>query len=287
MAEKRKPHISERKKSQVVAVEKLLREYPVVGVVDMSTLPCAQLQKIRRGLKDRLKIYMTKKRLISVAIDKVRNDIKGIENLKKHLGGIPALLFTKENPFRIFSAIKKSKTSAFAKPGQTAPKDLIIPAGPTQFGPGPVMGELGAMGIKCGIEGGKIAIKTDFVAARKGDVIKDKTASLLAKFGIKPMEIGLNVSAIFEDGGIFEAGILDIDEKEFLDKVARAAAWAFNLSVEAAIPTRDNAGALVAKAFREARAVAIEGCVLEKDVIDAVLAKISAQASVLKKEINV
>ena len=286
MAE-RKPHISEKKKSQVKAVEKLLKEYPVIGVVDMSTLPCAQLQKIRRGLKDKLKIYMAKKRLISVAIDNAKKDVPGLESLKKHLSGIPALMFTKENPFRIFSIIKKSKSSAAAKPGQAAPKDLIIPAGPTQFGPGPVMGELGAMGIKCGIEGGKIAIKTDFVAAKKGDVIKDKTAALLAKFGIKPMEIGLNVKVIFENGGVVGADVLNIDEKEYLDRITRAASWALNLSVEAAIATKDNINILIAKAFRNAKAVAIEGNVFEKDVIGDVLAKISRQASALKKEINV
>ena len=286
MAE-RKPHISTEKKESVAKVAKLLKEYPVVGIIDMSTLPGAQLQKMRKSLASKMKICMAKKRLMKVAMESVKKEIPGLEKLEAHLTGIPALLFTKESPFKIFNTIKKSKTSAFAKPGQVAPMDLILPAGPTPFGPGPVMGELGALGIKCGIEGGKIAIKIDFVAARKGDVIKDKTASLLSKFNIKPMEVGLNVTVIFEKGEILAADVLDIDEQKYADNISKAASWAFNLSVEIAYPTKDNINALIAKAFRGAKAVGVEGGVLEKEIVGDVLAKVNAQASVLKKELNI
>jgi len=286
MAE-RKPHISEEKKQSVAKVAKLLKSYPVVGIIDMSNLPGAQLQKMRKSLAAKLQIYMAKKRLIKVAIESVKKDVPGIEKLEAHLNGIPALLFTKESPFRIFSTIKKSKTSASAKPGQIAPRDLVIPAGPTPFGPGPVMGELGALGIKCGIEAGKIAIKTDFMAAKKGDVIKDKTASLLSKFNIKPMEIGLNVRVIFEKGEILLAEVLDVNEQEYADKISRAASWAFNISVEIAYPTKDNIDTLIAKAFRGAKAVGIEGGVLEKELVGEILAKANSQASVLKTDLNI
>jgi len=284
---KPKPHVSGKKKQKVSDVEKLLREYPVIGVIDMTMLPCAQLQKMRTQLKGKLRIYMTKRRLIKIAIENAKKDIAGIEKLNDYLKGVPALMFTKENPFRIFSIIKKSKTPAAAKAGQVSPREIVIPAGPTQFGPGPIVGELGALGIKAGIENGKVAIKSDFVAARKGDVIKEKIAGLLSKFRIKPMEIGLNVTAIFENGQIIESGVLDIDEQEYEDKVLSAASWALNLSVEAAFITGENAGILISKAFREAKAVAVENGILEKDVVEEVLAKISAQAASLKKELNV
>jgi len=255
MAE-RKPHISEKKKAAIEKLAMLIKQYPVVGIADMTGLPAEQLQKIRKSLNDKMKIYMTKKRLIRIAIENAKKDISGIEKLNEYLSGIPALIFTKESPFKIFNIIKKSKSSAFAKPGQLAPKDLIIPAGPTPFGPGPVMGELGALGIKCGIEGGKIAVKTDFVAARKGEVIKDKIASLLIKFGIKPIEIGLKVNAIFEKGDVFGAEVLDIDEGVYNEKLAKAASWALNLSIEAGYVTKDNINILIAKAFANANAIA-------------------------------
>ncbi len=285
--EKPKPHITEKKKKQVREVENLVKEYPVIGIVDMTNLPCAQLQMIKRRLKDHLRIYMTKKRLMKIALEDLKKEVKGIEKLENYLEGIPALMFTREDPFRIFSRIKKNKTPAAAKAGQTAPKDLIIPAGPTEFGPGPIVGELGALGVKAGIEQGKVAIKSDFMAARKGDVISEKVANLLSKFNIKPMEIGLDVTAIFENGDILAAETLDIDEKEYFDSISKAAAQAFNLSVEAGILTKENIELLVTKAFSEAKSLAIEQGILEKEVVGLILARAVAQASALKNKTNV
>ena len=48
----------------------------------------------------------------------------------------------------------------------------MIPAGPTPFAPGPIIGELGMLKIKAGIEAGKVVIKEDAHVAKKGDVIK-------------------------------------------------------------------------------------------------------------------
>jgi large subunit ribosomal protein L10 len=287
MAEKPKAHASGKKKEQVKQIEQLLKEYPVIGIIDMSTLPCAQLQSIRIKLKNQMRIYMTKKRLIKLAIENAKKDVKGLEKLEEQLKGIPALMFTKENPFKIFSIIKKNKTPAAAKAGQIAPRDLIIPAGPTEFGPGPIVGELGSLGIKAGIENGKVAIKVDFVAAKKGDPIKEKVIGLLAKFGIKPMEIGLNVTAVFENGSVLTSEILDIDESKYEQDIMAAASWAFNLSVEAAFVTKDNADTLIAKAFREAKFLAVEQGILSKEVVEEVLARVSAQAASLKNELNI
>ena len=287
MAEKKKAFVSEKKKKQLKEVEKLLKEYPVVGVVDMTTLPCAQLQKMRTKLKKDVKICMAKKRIMKIAMENVKKDVPGLDKLEKYLVGVPALIFAKENPFKIFKLVKKNKSSASAKAGDIAPYDLIIPAGPTPFGPGPVMGELGSFGIKCGIEGGKIAIKNEFVAAKKGEPIKEKMIGLLSKFGIKPMEIGLNIKAVFEKGEAIEASVLDIDEKKYIEDIEKAARWAFNLSVESAYIIKDNAKVLISKSFREAKALAIEQCILEKEVIDQIIAKINAQAMTLKKEFNI
>ena len=287
MEAKKQAHVSEKKKISVKRIEALLKEYPNVGIVNMSTLPCASLQKMRKQLADKLVIFVAKKRLIKLALESVKKERKGIEKLEAHLGGIPGLIFTKESPFRIYKTIQKSKSKALAKAGQLAPFELVIPAGPTQFGPGPVIGELGQLGIKTAIEGGKITIKNDFVAAKKGAVITDKVAGLLAKFNIAPMEIGLNVVAIYENGDVFSSDVLGVDEQQYIDNITRASSWAFNLSVESCYVTKQNADLIIANASRGAKAVAIEFGILEKDVVDAVLSKVNAQAMGLKKEFNI
>jgi large subunit ribosomal protein L10 len=199
---------------------------------------------------------------------------------------MPALMFTKENPFSIYKIIGKSKSPAAAKAGQIAPKDIIVNAGPTPFAPGPVIGELGAVRIKTGVENGKVVIKEDTVVVKEGEVIKPNVASILSRLSITPMEIGLNVVAIYEDGVIYERKLLEIDEKEFLASILQAHNWAFNLAVDAGIFTKDTTEFMFGKAFNDAKAVAKEANILADAVVGDVLAKAEAQMTVLKEELN-
>src|SRR3989344_1363095 len=151
-------HVADYKKEAVGALARLMGEYPVVGVVNVENLPAPQLQVLRSKLRKDALIVMDKKRLIRRAIDSVKDSKSGFDKLAVHLTGMPALLFTTQSPFRISSLIRSSKSKAPAKAGQIAPVDLVIPAGPTSFTPGPMISELGSLGLKTGVEGGKITI---------------------------------------------------------------------------------------------------------------------------------
>src|SRR3989338_2862633 len=146
---------------------------------------------MRAELRGKVSIFMTKKTLMKIALGNIKNDKKGIEVLEDYFIGMPALIFTKESPFRLARILRKSKTPAPAKAGQIAPADIIVPKGPTPFPPGPVISEFSSAGLKVGVEGGKVAVKEDAVVARKGEKITGKVAEVLARLGIKPMEVGL------------------------------------------------------------------------------------------------
>ena len=79
--------------------------------------------------------------------------------------------------------------------------------------PTSIIGELGAIGIKAGIEGGKVAIKEDAVVVKDGEVINANVAAILTRLGIEPMEIGLDLVAAYEKGSIFDKKILGVDEQ--------------------------------------------------------------------------
>ena len=74
----------------------------------MENLPAKQLQHMKQNLRDRLVIKMAKTKLITLAIDQCKKP--NIQELKKHLKGMPALLFTKDDPFLLYSTLKKSKS---------------------------------------------------------------------------------------------------------------------------------------------------------------------------------
>ncbi|MBU0536500.1 MAG: 50S ribosomal protein L10 [Nanoarchaeota archaeon] len=286
MAEKKKAHVAQYKKDAVNELVKLFRENPIVGTIDVENLPAPQFQKMRAQLRDTVKITMTKRRLMKLAIEKVKEEKKGIENIVPYLRGMPALLFTKENPFTIYKLISKNKSPAPAKAGQIAPKDIIVTAGPTPFAPGPVIGELGAVGIKTGVEAGKVAIKADSVVVKEGQVIKANVASILSRLGINPMEIGLNITAMNEEGTIYERKILAVDEKEYINNIIQGHQWSFNLAVEAGIMNKETTEFMIIKAVNDSKALAREADILTDETVGDVLGKAERQMNALKAELK-
>ena len=235
-------HVAEYKKKTVNEFVNLINSYPVIGVVDMENLPTAQLQKMREQLRGKVVIRMTKIRFMNIVLDKVKDSKKGIEEMKNYLTGMPALLFTKDDPFKLAKTLKKSMSTAPAKQGQVAPKDIIVSAGPTPFSPGPVISELASAGIKTAIEAGKIVVKSDTVVVKKGEKVSPAIAGILARLGVEPMEVGLNLTAVYDNGTIFTRDVLDIDEEEFMGKIKTAYNSAIGLALELSFLTKETRG---------------------------------------------
>ena len=252
-------HVSKYKKTVVGNFAKLLKEYPIVGAINLENMPAPQLQQMRQQLRKDVVILMNKRRLLKIAIEDSKAHKKGIELLIPHLKGMPALMITKENPFKLYRAIKKNKSPAPAKAGQIAPRDIVVPAGPTPFVPGPIIGELGAVGIRTEVKAGKIAVKEDAIVVREGKVISEKLAAMLTRLGIEPMEIGLDITAVYEDGVIYDKKVLDVDETAFMNSIVQAATWAINLAVEAGYYNKETIQIMISKAALESKAVAAEG----------------------------
>ena len=114
--------------------------------------------------------------------------------------GSKVLIFTQLNPFELILFLNKNKVRVPAKGGDMATGEIMIPAGNTGLQPGPVISEFNEAKVQTRIEGGSIFIAKDTIVARKGDIISTKTASLLSKLGMKPMEAGLALSYAYDNG---------------------------------------------------------------------------------------
>jgi len=280
---KGKHHVPESKVKLVHDLAELMDKYHIIGVVNMENLPAKQLRNMRAQLRGKVVLTMSKKRLIRLAIEK--SNKQNIKELEKHIKGMPALLFTNDNPFALFKLLKKNKSNAPIKAGQKAPKEIMVHAGTTNFAPGPIIGELGGFRIKAGIEGGKVAIKEDKIVAKEGDLVDSKLAGLLTRLGIEPMEIGLNLVAVYENGEILTSSVLDIDEDAFKNSIMTAASEAYNLAIFAAIPLKDTIKALLGKAHTEAYALAKEAKITTSETIKEQLAQAEAEANALKDKV--
>ncbi|MGM5480224.1 MAG: 50S ribosomal protein L10 [Nanobdellota archaeon] len=277
-------HVSTAKKKVVSEFSSLIDKYDVVGTVNMENLPAKELSTMREKLRDSVVIKMTKQRLLNVALEKSKKE--GVSNLKEKMKGMPAMIFTNSSPFTLFKILKKNKSTTAIKAGQIAPNDIVVPAGPTGFAPGPVIGELGQLGIKAGIDGGKVAIKQDTVVAKEGDEVSADLAGILSRLGIEPMEIGLDLVAVCENGDIITKEILDVDEEQYIADIQACSAQAFNLSVNAGIPTADTIETLLSKAVTEGKNLALNENILTDETAGDTLLKVHGQMLSLASQLS-
>ncbi len=269
--------VSSAKKELVASLKKSTIDNPVVGVVNVAQLPAQQFQKMRRTLNAKgVTIVVARKKLMIRALEESGQE--NILSLVEKMNGIPGLLFSTSNPFTLYAILQKNKSEAPAKAGHIAPKDIIVKEGPTSFLPGPIISELASVGIKTKVDGGKLAIISDTVVAKEGAEITEKLAAMLKRLDIKPMEIGLDLVAVWEAGFIFNAKDLAIDEEQFAADLTMAAQWAINLAVEVGFPTKETMPLMIQKAQRQAVAVSIEAAFLTDATKEAILAKAEREA---------
>jgi len=278
--------ISERKSTSVKDIREYAKKYKVIGIANMEGLPAPQLQKIRQKLKEMMVIYMAKKTLLSVAFSEIEKEKPGISSLKEHFMGMPALIFSNDNPFKICNILDQNKTSAPAKGGQTARNDILIKSGPTSFAPGPIIGELGKFKIKTGVDGGKLLIKDDVTVAHPGDVISAELASLLTRMGIQPMEVGVNVVAFYEDGIIYSGEVLKIRPEAYINQISLAATDSLKLALGINYLSKDTIKHMIQRSHADSLKLAVGRGITNKDTIDIILAMANAQGLNLKDKME-
>ncbi|MCD6092564.1 MAG: 50S ribosomal protein L10 [Candidatus Aenigmarchaeota archaeon] len=264
------------KPKEVEKLSKLIDEYPVIGIVDIHKLPSRQMQSIKQKLRDRVKVIVSRKNIIIRALDNSKK--KELKRLKDKITREPALILTDINPFRLYKVLNENKSPAPAREGDTAPKDIVAKAGPTELMPGPAITALQKLKIKTKVEAGKISILSDSLICKKGQKITKEIVDVLGMLKIEPMEIGLNLSGAWENGIIYDKDTLAIDEEEYKNKICSSVKEMINLSVCIGYPTKETIEIMIQKAYNEMKNLGIEANVIEKDIIEDLLAKAECNA---------
>lgn len=264
------------KAEEVEEIKGLIQQHDVVGVASLKKVRAAQLQELRRKLKDSAYLRVVKNTLVKRAIAEVKEK-PGIENLDGYMGGSNIFLFTNLSPFKLALLLQKSRVKTTARAGDIAAYDVTVPAGNTGLPPGPIISQFSAVGIPTRIEAGSVWISRDTLVVRKGEVITARLASILSKLGIKPVEIGLKLKAAYEDGLIIPEEQLLIDLEEIRRSLETAHLYAFNLSLKTAYPLPENANILLQMAHQEAFRLALNAAVPNPDTITILINKAHAE----------
>ncbi len=270
------------KEAEVEEIIDLLNAHESVGVVDITGIPSRQLQNMRAGLHGTAVVRVSRNTLLIHALEQVDD---GLEQLVDEVDGQVGLIATNENPFGLYRELEASKTPAPINAGETAPNDIVIPAGDTGIDPGPFVGDLQQVGAQARIDEGSIKVTADSVVAETGDTVTDDLAAVLAELEIEPKEVGLDLRAVYADGILFEPDELAIDIDEYRDDVARASTAATNLAVSAAVPTDRTTPLLLRKAADQAIGLGVAATITEPGVVPALVRRADAHVRAIASQI--
>jgi len=273
------------KADEVKELKELLSQYDAVGIASLQKVRSAQLQKLRKKLEKSANLRVVKNSLMSRAVSEAK-DKAGMEKLEEYLTGPNLFLFTNLNPFKLVLLLEKSRVKASARAGDVAAFDVVVPAGNTGLPPGPIISQFTAVGLRTRIESGSVYVNKDTLVVKEGETISAQLASLLSKLGIKPVEAGLSLRVIYDDGAIITEEDLTLDLDEFSRSIGKAHQYAFNLSLEAAVPLPENISILLSSAHQKATSLALNLGIINKDTVEDLIRKANMEMLSLSEKLD-
>ena len=266
-----------KKKAQMYQqISELPKKYNVLALVRMEKVRASQLLPLRKKLQGEVEIFSVKDKVARLALEKA--GVKGIDNFVDKLEGQCLFMFTNMSPFKLNVLLGKNKVMLFARGGDSASMDVVIPPKNTGIAPGPMLTDFKENNIPTKIDQGTIWIMKETIPVKKGEPISEKLAGLLTKLDIKAIEAGIVLNSALEKGLVYEQDEMIIDIEKFRNDLAQAHQQAISLSIEAAYITADNIEQILAKAAQSARSVSTEAGYLTDETKEQVLQKAHGQA---------
>ena len=272
--------VPEEKIAQVDALAASLLEKPMVAVVGIRGVPASALQSMRRELRRRdHPITVATNSTIRHALEKAMQERPAFKPLLGQVQDPTAVLSATGNPFSLYQEFLRTRSPTPARGGEVAPHDIVVPAGTTNFKPGPIVGELQHAGFPAAIEKGKVILKKDTTIVKAGGTISREVAGLLTRLEIYPLEVGLTLRAVVDGATYYPPEVLSVDLEARREELARAAARALGLAVELAFPTAESLPRLLGRAHRRALGVALATQYLTKETVEPLFAQAMREAA--------
>ena len=274
----------EEKTSEVEQIQKVLVEYKSIGVASLRKVRATQLQELKKSLQGQVYMRVMKNTLTRIAIENLDN--KDFKKLEPFLEGSNVLLFTNLNPFKLALLLEKGKVKTTAKSGDIAAMDVVVPQGNTAQPPGPIISQLNSVGLPTRIESGSVWVARDTLVVRKGEAINERLAGVLSKLGIKAVEAGLSMRAVYDEGLMVMEDQLHIDIKGTFSQLQQNQAEAFALAMGIAYPSVDTIKALLQTAHQKAAALSVAAGIMTKDTVADFIRKANAEMESLNKAVE-
>ncbi|MFH2105709.1 MAG: 50S ribosomal protein L10 [Candidatus Micrarchaeota archaeon] len=262
-------------------VDEILHEakkYKTVALIDLTKLPDALLQKVRKDIRDgKGKIIIARKPVAERVLGKMK-----LQKMEEYCNKPIAFILTNQSPYELNKFFRENKRKRAAKSGEKAPFEIIVPAGDTDLPPGPALSELKAGGINVQIKAGKIVVSKDSVVAKKDEVITNEKVKALQKLNVMPFETSVTFLFGYDGEYIYKKDVLDVDVT-LNEDLKYAYRDSFNLSMNAKYPTAANIDMLLSNAYLESVNISLNGKLYSSVSIEQLLAAASLQGLALEQ----
>ena len=274
--------VLEQKSTEVEAIKEIFKEYKSIGIASLKKVRASQLQELKKTMKGQVYLRVLKNTLIKIALEEMNQD--ELKKLEEYLEGSNVFLFTDLNPFKLALLLEKGKVKTTAKSGDIAAMDVVIPASNTGQPPGPVISQLNAVGLPTKIENGSVWVSKDTLVVRRGEVINERLAGVLSKLGIKAVELGISMRAVFDNGLMITGDQLKVDVAATKRSVEISNQEAFALALEIGYASKDTIKPLLQRAHQKAVALSVSAAIPTKETIADLIRKANAEATSLSEK---
>ncbi|EJU04978.1 hypothetical protein DACRYDRAFT_20548 [Dacryopinax primogenitus] len=224
------------KEKYFAKLRELLETYPSIFVVNVDNVGSNQMHQIRVALRGLGVVLMGKNTMVRRALRSILSEMPHYERLLPHVRGNVGFVFTSGDLKDVRQAITANRVRAPARAGALAPVDVIVPAGNTGMEPGKTS-FFQALQIPTKIARGTIEIVADIKVVVAGTRVGSSEATLLNMLNISPFTYGMTVLQIYDQGTCFHPDVLDIDEKDLIDKFLSGIKTIASLSLALHYPT--------------------------------------------------
>jgi large subunit ribosomal protein LP0 len=231
---------------QICLIRAKLRNVNAVMIMGKNTLMKAALSDANRKPEQGDEDYEERSKTFThnTNIDLILPQLKGNINL----------IFTNGDLGEIKDILDSEVRPSPAKAGMIAPEPVTIPAGATGLDPKQTS-FFQKLNIQTKIVKAQIDIVTSKQVIEVGDKIDGTQALLLDKLKIYPFSYKMAITKILQDGAIFDAKVLSLNNETIIAKFKAAAKLQASVSLAAGFPTQASAPHSVLGAFKNMIAV--------------------------------
>ena len=279
-----KKHIPQWKLDEVDHLIELFNQYKNIMVLKVANLNDKQVQDIRKFIRGKAIIKMSKKSLQIRAIERFKNESKkeNLDDLVDNIPGQAALCFTDIDIFDIKKIFNDNLWMVPAKPDDITPVDVWVPAGDTGLPTGQVISELNmTLRLPTQIQHDTIWIRESTRTHKAGDFVNVKQAAVLKKLGVAPIESVIKIHYAWSDGEVYSTDVIYMDLEAFKQDFTSAYLAAQHLAIEFGVVDKETIKPMIQKAYREALGILFESPVYIEDMRDEYIQKAVSNATIL------